>query len=261
MNLKELIYKLFKRSDNAKRNAKSADGGQHHVRGGVHRFASARGKAISDCRRVGLLAAVLSSQRGRTSDSGAGDKIRRLIDAAKEAGLWLDKAQIAMLGDLVSKRTGESEVYWNRSESAFYKVKNPDAKRPLKHTSESDWIYEHVIHNILFPECAYEFVGIALELGAIRVVLKQNAVRTEAFPTERQIEVLLAQRGLVREDRYFFGDGMVSVTDVGAHGDNVLLGDDGNVYFIDPLIRLGRSAEEVIEWLTGFNPATLGNVA
>ena len=23
---------------------------------------------------------------------------------------------------------------------------------PLKHTSESDWIYEHVIHNILFPE-------------------------------------------------------------------------------------------------------------
>ena len=42
-----------------------------------------------------------------------------------------------------------------------------------------------------------------------------------------------------------------------AHGDNVLLGDDGKVYFIDPLIRLSRSAEETIEWLTGFNPATM----
>ena len=257
MNLKEFICKLFKRRDDAKRNAESADVGQHYVRGGIHRFASARGKAISDCRRVRLLAAALSSQRGRTPDSSAGDKIRRLADAAKEAGLWLDKTQIATLGDLVSKRTGESEVYWNRSESAFYKVKNPDAKRPLKHTSESDWIYEHVIHNILFPECAYEFVGITLELGEIRVVLKQNAVSTEAFPTENQIEALLAQRGLVREDRYFFGDGVVSVTDVGAHGDNVLLGDDGKVYFIDPLIRLGRIAEDVIEWLTGFNPAAM----
>ena len=140
------------------------------------------------------------------------------------------------------------------AEEIAEKVKNPDAKRPLKHTSESDWIYEHVIHNILFPECAYEFVGITLELGEIRVVLKQNAVSTEAFPTENQIEALL-----VREDRYFFGDGVVSVTDVGAHGDNVLLGDDGKVYFIDPLIRLGRTAEEVIEWLTGFNPATMSD--
>ena len=184
-----------------------------------------------------------------------------MTDAAKEAGLWLDKAQLAKLGDLVSKRTGESEVYWNRQKSAFYKVKNPNAKRSLKHTSESDWIYEHVIHNILFPECAYEFVGVTLELGEIRVVLKQNAVRTETFPTENQVEASLAEIGFVRKDRYFFGDGIVSVTDVGAHGDNVLLGDDGKVYFIDPLIRLDRSAEEVIEWLTGFNPATLGNVA
>ena len=261
MNLKEIIYKLFKRSDNAKRNAESADGGQHYVRGGVHRFASARGKTISDCCRVRLLAAALSAQRGRTPDCGAGDTIRRLTDAAKEAGLWLDMSRIAMLGDLVSKRTGESEVYWNRSESAFYKVKDPDAKRPLKHTSESDWIYEHVIHNILFPECAYEFVGITMEVGEIRVVLKQKAVRTETFPEENQIESSLAERGLVREDSYFFGDGVVSVTDVGAHGDNVLLGDDGKVYFIDPLIRLGRSAEEVIEWLTGFNPVTLGDGA
>ena len=54
---------------------------------------------------------------------------------------------------------------------------------------------------------------------------------------------------------------MVSVTDVGEHGDNVLLGDDGRVYFIDPLIRLNRSASDVIEWLTGFNPAKDGELA
>lgn len=111
MNLKVLIDKLFKRSDYAKRNAKSEDGGQHHVRGGVHRLASARVKTISDCRRVRLLAAALSAQRGGTPDCGSGDKIRRLTEAAKSAGLLLDRAHVTTLGDLVSKRTGE-KVYF-----------------------------------------------------------------------------------------------------------------------------------------------------
>ena len=102
MNVKAFICKLFKRSDDAKRNAESADDGQHHVSCVVHRFASASVKTISDCRRVRLLAAALSPQRGGTPDSGAGDKIRRLTDAAKDAGLRIDKAQIATLGDLVS---------------------------------------------------------------------------------------------------------------------------------------------------------------
>lgn len=145
-------------------------------------------------------------------------------------------------------------MYWNRRESVFYKVKNPFAKRPLKLTGETDWIYEHVIHNILFPECRYEFVGITEKLGEIRIVLKQQAVCSEAFPTRDQVERALEAKGFKAQDRYFYGDGVVSITDVGEHGDNVLLGDDGEVYFIDPLIRLGRSAEKTIEWLTGFNP-------
>ena len=159
-----------------------------------------------------------------------------------------------MLGDLVSKRTGESEVYWSKLDNSFYKIKSPEAKRPLKHTSETDWVYEHIIHNILFPECPYELIGITTKIREIRVVLKQRAVKTETFPTLKMIESALAHRGLVKEDRFFYGDGIVSVTDVGEHGDNVLLGDDGQVYFIDPLIRLHKPAEDVIDFLTGYNP-------
>ena len=83
MNLTELIHKLLKGDDNAKRTTESANGGQHNVRGGIHRFASARVEVVSACRRVGLLAAALSSQRSRASDCGAGDKVRELTDAAK----------------------------------------------------------------------------------------------------------------------------------------------------------------------------------
>ncbi len=148
-------------------------------------------------------------------------------------------------------------MYWNHAETSFYKIKNPAAKRPLKRTSETDWVYEHVIHNILFPESAYEFVGIAEEIGELRVVLRQKGVLSETFPSKKQIEMSLSKRGLFKEDRYFYGDGVVSVTDVGERGDNVLVGDDGVIHFIDPLIRLHRPATEVIAFLTGFDPLSM----
>ena len=177
-----------------------------------------------------------------------------MISAARASGLWIAESEIRRFGDLVSKRTGESEVYWNHDERAFYKIKNPAAKQPIKRTSPTDWPYEHVIHNILFPETRYEFVGIMNARHEIRVVLKQSAIVTETFPEEREIADELSARGLYPCDRYFFGDGHLAVTDVGAHGDNVLKSDEGRLCFIDPLIRLEQPAEAVIEWLTGYNP-------
>lgn len=37
-----------------------------------------------------------------------------------------------------------------------------------------------------------------------------------------------------------------AITDVGADSDNVLLGEDDEMYFIDPLIKLKKNAKEVI---------------
>jgi len=254
MKFLDTIIRILKGNHNADRTAKHEDVRQRHDGSGVHRFASAAERTISDCRRIGLLAAAVSAQSGGDSDRSPRDQVRHLITAAKAANLFVPTERIRSLGDVVSKRTGESSVLWNRRENAFYKVKNPDAKRPIKRTSNIDWPYEHIIHNILFPECAYEFVGVTEEFGELRIVLKQQAVSTESFPDSERIVKALAERGLYPEDRYFFGDGIVSVTDVGEHGDNVLLGDDGKIYFIDPLIRLHVPAIKAIQLLTGINP-------
>ena len=82
--------------------------------------------------------------------------------------------------------------------------------------------------------------------------MKQRGISSETFPTDEEVaEWLKRELGLEPEDRYWFGNDLLAITDVGAKGDNVLKGDDGRLYFIDPLIRLKRPALEVIEGLVG----------
>ena len=88
----------------------------------------------------------------------------------------------------------------------------------------------------MFPNCRLDFLGVAEDLHEARLVFRQNAVRSDARPDDRQIAAELLLLGLRAEGRYSFGSDYVSVTDVGQDGDNVLLDDDGNLCFIDPII-------------------------
>ena len=227
--------------------------GQPHDGGGLHPFASRREHALSDLGRIRVLAEALESQPGGAPDSGPRDSLRKVIEAAKTSGLYFDPNETLKLGELISKRTGESEVYFNTAEHAYYKVKWPSAKSHIKQTAPRDWLYEHIIHNILFPDTAYEFIGITEEVGELKIILRQQEVLSEAFPTDAQVAAHLATLGLKPEDRYFFGNDLLAVTDVSETSDNVLLDDDGNLRFIDPLIRLKKPAREVIAKLTGIS--------
>lgn len=51
--------------------------------------------------------------------------------------------------------------------------------------------------------------------------------------------------GLMKENRYYYGNEWLAVTDVSNEGDNVLA-DEDNLYFIDPIILLKRPAIEVL---------------
>ena len=65
---------------------------------------------------------------------------------------------------------------------------------------------------------------------------RQKAVRSDKRPDDRQIAACLSEIGLQPEGRYAFGNDYVFVTDVGQDGDNVLLDDNGQLRFIDPIL-------------------------
>lgn len=174
----------------------------------------------------------------------------RLVSIAKQHGLFVSDEVIKSFTGKVAKRTGESVIYIDKETGKVTKVKDPYAKSAMKSgVQPEDAAFEHLVHNLLFPETAYTLVGISENLGDVRIVLSQNFVQSKGQPTKEQIAEALATRGLYPEDNYSFGNDLVSVTDV--EGDNVLLGEDGTVYFIDPIIRFKKPLREILETLGG----------
>lgn len=172
----------------------------------------------------------------------------RLVAVAQKNGMFIPIDETKLFGDKHPKRTGESVVYVNEETGKVYKVKDPYAKSAMKSgVQPEDAAFEHLVHNLLFPETAYTLEGISEEFGDVRLILSQDYISTYGNPTKDQIVEALASRGLFPEDNYSFGNELVSVTDI--EGDNVLLGEDGTVYFIDPIIRFNKPLREIIDAL------------
>jgi hypothetical protein len=193
-----------------------------------------------------------SDDSERTRRAG---ETERLVNIAKQHGLFVPAEVTKTLTGKVAKRTGESVVYIDTAAGKVTKVKDPYAKSAMKSgVQPEDAAFEHLVHNLLFPETEYTFEGISEEMGDVRIVLSQNFINSAGKPTPEQIAEALAARGLFPEDNYSFGNELVSVTDV--EGDNVMLGEDGTVYFIDPIIRFKKPLREILAALGGAEQKT-----
>lgn len=170
---------------------------------------------------------------------------QRVIAIAKAHHLYFVTPEWLRFGELYPKKTGESVVFLNTTADRVYKFKDPFAKSPLKcGVFAKDILYEHLVHNLIFPETALTFEGISEKLGEVRIVLSQEFVSSVQRPSVKEIERALNRKGLIKENRYGFGNEYVSVTDV--EGDNVLKGIDGKIYFIDPIINFKKPVKDIL---------------
>ena len=211
-----------------------------------------RSEAYRDRSDIRVFEIGLSSEQYGDYEQGTGNaayenESARIISIAKENGLYITKSQIEALGDRKRLPSGESIVYFDEKNSLVYKVRNPFAKSNLKRLHAQDVIYEHLVHNILFPNTRYLLHGVGDENGEVRLVLSQPYISDKyPLPSMKRIEFYLQNGlGLMKENRYYYGNEWLAVTDVSNEGDNVLA-DEDNLYFIDPIILLKRPAIEVL---------------
>ena len=238
MNLFGIIKKILKGESHVGGTQERVSGGGERKRRVVHQVDAIVKRALSDLSGVRMLERACADERSRNPGEMPSDPIRetsgRLIAAAKKVGCYMDVKNIP--GTRYTIRSGESEVRLSQKDRVYHKIKNPFAKSHLKKHSPQFALFEHIVHNILFPECPLEFIGVSEEVHEARLVYRQAAIKSSERPDDAEILDHLASLGLNPAERYCFGNDLLFVTDVGQDSDNVLRGIDGDLYFIDPII-------------------------
>ena len=212
-------------------------------------------RSEADCDRsdIGVFEAGLSSeQHGDHQQSTRFDAQKissQLIEIAKAHNLYIPKSAWADFGEQKRVPSGESIVYFDDTNNRVVKVRNPMAKAVIKQLHAGDIIYEHLFHNLLFPDTRYQFMGISEDVDGVRIILSQPYISNQfILPDDSLIDrYLIEGLGLKKEDRYFYGNEYLSITDISSMGDNVLY-DGEKLYFIDPIIKLKRPAKEVLNY-------------
>jgi hypothetical protein len=201
---------------------------------------------------VGLSAEQYGDYEQGTRNAAQEAEGARLIAIAKANGLYVPREEWSNFGDRKRMPSGESIVYLDEHGERVVKVRNPFAKSTIKQMHAQDAIYEHLIHNILFPNTRYRFEGISEDVDGVRIILSQPYISDQyVMPTQESIDSYLIEGlGLNHENRYFYGNEFLAVTDVSADGDNVLT-DGERLYFIDPIIKLKASAVDVLNYYYG----------
>ena len=173
---------------------------------------------------------VLSSIQaiaGTTACKGV--QIARLKEWAQSNNLWIEDART--LGTF-SDRGSENEVYLSLESNRVYKLNN------FRYSDDNLMpFFERIrIHNHLFEDCPYVMIGMAEnQSGKPCAVLTQPYILAEREATEEEITEELLRLGFhpEMEGEYFF-NGYFDIFD--ASPNNVLMGIDGYLYFIDTII-------------------------
>lgn len=162
---------------------------------------------------------------GTTSCKGV--QVARLKDWAISNHCWIDRTTLGTYSD----RGSENEVYASLDSRYVYKLND------FRYSDDNlNPFFERIhIHNQLFPDCAYEFIGVAENRdGKTCAVLRQPFILAQREATQQEIDEELIRLGFHKELDGYFTNGEYDIFD--AVPNNVLMGDDGHLYFIDTII-------------------------
>ena len=156
-------------------------------------------------------------------------QLLRLKKWAQEQGYWFeDRSQF---GDFFD-RGSENEVYLSSEGTDIIKLND------FRYSDDNlTSFFERIkAHNKYFDACAYRMIGLGENSdGKVCAVLAQRFVHSVRIATTQEIHDEFIRIGFHPEDNgEYYTNGQHDIFD--AVDGNVLIGDDGHVYFIDTII-------------------------
>lgn len=205
-------------------------------------LAAERVKYLEESNRTGRDGTdVANGNAGRNAGRTAPDKAAAdaLIKLARENGAYIETSELRdRFGHEYHKQGFESITLISEDGKVFTKLKDPfrvGTKFDKTH-STFDVINEVIAHNILFPDTAYNFIGVTIEGHKVRLVLQQDAIPHNTHARRRQMAAWFTSRG------FNFGswdengsDENVRISD--ADLKNACVTPNGGVRVFDPIIH------------------------
>ena len=156
-------------------------------------------------------------------------QVVRLRKWAEEQGCWFsDRSQF---GDFFD-RGSENETYLARGGTDIIKLND------FRYSDDNlTSFFERIkAHNIYFPDCPYRMIGFAENRdGKVCAVLVQPYINSARLATKQEIHDEFLRLGFHPEDNgEYYTNGQHDIFD--AVDGNVLVDEDGNLYFIDTII-------------------------
>ena len=171
-----------------------------------------------------------------------GVQIARLKDWAILHDCWIDKNSLGTYSD----RGSENEVYASLDSKHVCKLND------FRYSDDnlSPFFERITVHNQLFPDCGYAFLGFAENRdGKVCAVLRQPFIHSQREAAQQEIDEELVRLGFHKELDGYFTNGDYDIFD--AVPNNVLMGADGHLYFIDTIIFLsGTGGQETYQSLS-----------
>lgn len=194
---------------------------------------SARASAVSS--RIGTTNERAVDRSG-TSASRQEVEARAAEAFAKESGNWIPIDDVFRLG-IPGPSGNENDTYRSTDNEYVYKVNNL-----MNSGGEISRLLEKVrLHNEIFPETSYEYVGITgIDGRSVYPVIRQRYVDNTTNASLDEIADYMSKLGFEKTGEYEWSNGDYIVSDLRPR--NVLKDADGDIYVIDAELSRKQTA-------------------
>lgn len=127
----------------------------------------------------------------------------------------------------------ENCIYYDEATGRVWKRNRID----VFHLSWRQFFERLVLHSLYFPEAPLRFEGVVEHDCQLDGVLSQPDIVASRGAWRSESESMMATRGFVRRSGDDYTDERLKVEDL--HSGNVLVGEDGTLLVIDPVIYPG----------------------
>lgn len=172
------------------------------------------------------------------------NNISKLVKPIEEKYLreWAQKHNLILDNNEFTKkwmqqgRMGETEneIYFDVPTQRWFKRNNL-----IYHSNYLEFFYRVALHNEMFPEAPLNFEGfVETDTGLMPVISQPNVTAKQGATREIVIDHMrkLGYENIPNSDDYINREKGVRIEDL--HDENVLIGKDGLLYVVDPVIYL-----------------------